>query len=257
MGTNRRRTGARFDESLKGPVTVGDGPAIDEGVRTLSGQHAPRHHMTEDSPTEPPKRRRNIIAGTAGAIVAALLVGATIATLQLGPATPAANTEAAPVLDRTTGQRADRAVRPEDDGLGLLGTPSASPSASPSVSPTRSPAPRLSPSKKPKPSPTKTKPTEGGVSSSGTCEASFYTDGSQTASGEPFDPNGLTAAHRTLPFNTMVRVTNLANGKSVTVRINDRGPFVSGRCLDLARGAFTKIASTNAGVIDAKFEVLK
>jgi rare lipoprotein A len=112
-------------------------------------------------------------------------------------------------------------------------------------------------SKKPKPTPTRTRTTEGGVSSSGTCEVSYYTDGSRTANGEPFDPNGLTAAHKTLPFNTMVRVTNLANGKSVTVRINDRGPFVSGRCLDLARGAFTKIASTSAGVIDAKYEVLK
>jgi rare lipoprotein A len=219
----------------------------------LSGQHAARHHVTEDSPTETPKRRRNIIAGTAGAIVAALLVGGAIATFQLGPAKPAANTEAAPVLDRTTAERADRAARPEDDGLGALGTPSPSPSASPTPKPTPKPTPRSTPSKKP----TKTQPTEAGVASTGTCKVSFYTDGSRTANGEPFDPNGLTAAHKTLPFNTMVRVTNLANGKSVTVRINDRGPFVSGRCLDLARGAFTKIASTGAGVINAKYEVLK
>lgn len=216
----------------------------------MSGQHAARHHVTEDSPTETPKRRRNIIAGTAGAVVAAVLVSAAVLTFHLGPAKPAASVDAAPVLDRTTGERADRAARPEDDGLGQLGTvptPSASPSASPS--PSKKP--------KPKPTPTRTRSTEGGVSSSGTCEVSFYTDGSRTANGEPFDPNGLTAAHKTLPFNTMVRVTNLANGKSVTVRINDRGPFVSGRCLDLARGAFTKIASTGAGVIDAKYEVLK
>jgi rare lipoprotein A len=217
----------------------------------LSGQHAARHHVTEDSPTESPKRRRNIIAGTAGAIVAALLVGAAIATLQLGPTKPASNTEAVPVLDRTTAQRADRAARPEDDGLGELGTPSAAPS--PSVTPT----PKPTPSRKPKPSPTKTQPTEAGVASTGNCKVSFYADGSRTANGETFDPNGLTAAHKTLPFNTMVRVTNLANGKSVTVRVNDRGPFVSGRCLDLARGAFTKIASTSAGVINAKYEVLK
>jgi rare lipoprotein A len=201
--------------------------------------------VTEDSP----KRRRNVIAGTTGAIVAALLIGAAIATFQLGPTKPA-STDAAPVLDRTTGERADRAVRPEDDGLGQLG-----PGPTPSLSPTPSPTP----SKKPKPTPTKTRtqPTEGGVASTGTCEASFYADGSRTANGESFDPNGLTAAHKTLPFNTMVRVTNRANGKSVTVRINDRGPFVSGRCLDLARGAFTKIASTSAGVIDARYEVLK
>jgi len=208
--------------------------------------------VTEDSPTETPKRRRNIIAGTAGAIVAAVLVSAAVLTFHLGPAKPAASVDAAPVLDRTTGQRADRAARPEDDGLGQLGTV---PAPSPSASPSASPSPKVS--KKPKPTPTRTRTTEGGVSSSGTCEVSFYTDGSRTANGEPFDPNGLTAAHKTLPFNTMVRVTNLANGKSVTVRINDRGPFVSGRCLDLARGAFTKIASTSAGVIDAKYEVLK
>ncbi len=201
--------------------------------------------MTEDSP----KRRRNVIAGTVGAIVAALLIGAAFATFQLGPAKPA-STDAAPILDRTTGERADRAARPEDNGLGQLGlgpTPSPTPSARPSKKPT------------PKPTPTKTRtqPTEGGVASTGTCGVSFYADGSRTANGESFDPDGLTAAHKTLPFNTMVRVTNLANGKSVTVRINDRGPFVSGRCLDLARGAFTRIASTGAGVIDARYEVLK
>ena len=68
----------------------------------------------------------------------------------------------------------------------------------------------------------------------------------------------MTAAHKTLPFNTRVRVTNPANGKSVVVRINDRGPFVSGRCLDLARGAFMVIASVGAGVIDnARYQVLK
>jgi peptidoglycan lytic transglycosylase len=218
----------------------------------LSGQHAARHHVTEDSPNEPPKRRRNVIAGTAGAVVAALLVGAAVMTLHLGPAKPAAVVDAAPVLDRTTGQRADRATRPDEDGLGQLGvgpSPSASPSALPSPTPSKKP--------KAKPSPTRTQPTEAGVSSTGTCKVSYYSDGSTTANGEPFDPNGLTAANKTLPFNTMVRITNLANGKSVTVRVNDRGPFVSGRCFDLAQGAFTKIASTSAGVINAKYEVLK
>src|SRR5258706_9215605 len=59
--------------------------------------------------------------------------------------------------------------------------------------------------------------------------ASFYTEGTQTASGERFDTNELTAAHRTLPFGTRLRVTNVATGRSVTVRVNDRGPFVPGR----------------------------
>lgn len=67
--------------------------------------------------------------------------------------------------------------------------------------------------------------------------ASWYASGSRTASGEHFNPNGLTAAHRSLPFGTRVRVTNNATGRSVVVRINDRGPFVGGRQIDLARGA--------------------
>ena len=79
---------------------------------------------------------------------------------------------------------------------------------------------------------------------------SYYDDGSHTANGEKFDPNGLTAANRTLPFNTMVRVTNPSNGKSVTVRINDRGPFVSSRCLDLAKGAFLRRVPHPADLID-------
>ncbi|MGE7417257.1 septal ring lytic transglycosylase RlpA family protein [Methylobacterium tarhaniae] len=68
-------------------------------------------------------------------------------------------------------------------------------------------------------------------------KASWYASGHRTASGERFNPNGLTAAHRSLPFGTMVRVTNQANGRSVVVRINDRGPFAHGRIIDLARGA--------------------
>jgi rare lipoprotein A len=96
----------------------------------------------------------------------------------------------------------------------------------------------------------------GAVTSSGTCGASFYDTGSTTANGEAFDPEGLTAASKTLAFNTRVRVTNTANGKQVVVRINDRGPFVAGRCLDLARGAFRQIASLGAGVLTARFEIL-
>jgi rare lipoprotein A len=67
--------------------------------------------------------------------------------------------------------------------------------------------------------------------------ASYYCSGYRTASGEHFNPNGFTAAHRTLPFGTRLSVTNPANGRTVIVRINDRGPFVRGVSLDLARGA--------------------
>jgi rare lipoprotein A (peptidoglycan hydrolase) len=90
-----------------------------------------------------------------------------------------------------------------------------------------------------------------------TCKASFYTEGQKTANGENFNTNALTAAHKSLPFNTVVRVTNQSNGKTVDVRINDRGPFVAGRCIDLSRAAFTRIASTSAGVASVTVEVLK
>jgi rare lipoprotein A len=68
-------------------------------------------------------------------------------------------------------------------------------------------------------------------------KASYYETGAQTASGERFDKHGFTAASRTLPFGARLRVTNPATGRSIVVRINDRGPFVKGRGLDLARGA--------------------
>jgi rare lipoprotein A len=70
--------------------------------------------------------------------------------------------------------------------------------------------------------------------------ASYYGQelaGRRTASGERFNPSAMTAAHRTLPFGTRVRVTNSRNGRSVIVRINDRGPFVKGRAIDLSHGA--------------------
>jgi rare lipoprotein A len=68
---------------------------------------------------------------------------------------------------------------------------------------------------------------------------------------------GLTAAHRTLPFGTRVRVTNVANGQSVVVRINDRGPFVHGRSIDLSHGAAEAVGMTHAGVAQVRMEVVK
>lgn len=94
------------------------------------------------------------------------------------------------------------------------------------------------------------------VVDSGTCGASYYASGQVTANGESFDPSGLTAAHRTLAFGTKVRVTNPQTGAAVVVRINDRGPFVDGRCLDLARGAFEKIAALAVGHLEVRYEIL-
>jgi len=80
--------------------------------------------------------------------------------------------------------------------------------------------------------------------------ASYYKSGKQTANGERFNPNGLTAAHRTLPFGTKVRVTNMRNGKSVVVRINDRGPFIRGL------GAAKLVEMTTSGVVKVSYSVL-
>ena len=86
--------------------------------------------------------------------------------------------------------------------------------------------------------------------------ASFYSEGSGTASGEKLDGRQLTAAHRTLPFGTRLRVTNLSNGHSVTVRINDRGPFVRGRDVDVSYTAAQTLGMTEQGVAKVKLEIV-
>jgi rare lipoprotein A len=100
------------------------------------------------------------------------------------------------------------------------------------------------------------RPSRTKVVAQGTCEASFYGTGPATASGAPFDPGALTAAHRTLPMGSLVRVTNLGNARSVVVRINDRGPFVPGRCLDLSTAAMRTVGGVLSGVIPVRYEVL-
>ena len=80
--------------------------------------------------------------------------------------------------------------------------------------------------------------------------------GRKTASGERFDTNKLTAAHKTLPFNTVVKVTNSENDRTVEVRINDRGPFVQGRIIDLSRAAAEALGMTGRGVARVSLELL-
>jgi rare lipoprotein A (peptidoglycan hydrolase) len=82
-------------------------------------------------------------------------------------------------------------------------------------------------------------------------------DGRSTSSGETFDMHAFTAAHRTLPFNTWLEVTNLDNGKRVEVRINDRGPFVGGRIIDLSMGAADRIGMVRAGLAKVRLKVIK
>ncbi|HTH56225.1 MAG TPA: septal ring lytic transglycosylase RlpA family protein [Cyclobacteriaceae bacterium] len=92
-----------------------------------------------------------------------------------------------------------------------------------------------------------------------TGKASFYADafeGHRTASGEKYRANKLTAAHKTLPFGTVVKVTNLANKESVNVTINDRGPYVEGRVIDLSKSAAEKLNFFNQGTADVSIEVV-
>ncbi|MER7365387.1 septal ring lytic transglycosylase RlpA family protein [Nonomuraea wenchangensis] len=128
-------------------------------------------------------------------------------------------------------------------------TPSASsgkPSQPPKPSQPATPKPAKPVAKKPKAK----------VLSSGSCGASYYDEPQMTASGERFNPSAMTAAHKTLPLGSKVRVINPNNGKSVTVRVNDRGPYIGGRCLDLSAAAFSAIGNTNAGVMHVKYQVL-
>ncbi|WP_166971737.1 septal ring lytic transglycosylase RlpA family protein [Brevibacterium atlanticum] len=95
---------------------------------------------------------------------------------------------------------------------------------------------------------------------SGSCPMSYYGggdgfDGRKTANGESFDTNKLTAAHKTLPFGSKVKITNTANGKSVTVRVNDRGPYHGNRCFDLSKAAMEAVGGVGAGQINGKYEV--
>lgn len=205
----------------------------------MSGKHAVSRTSS---------RLRRLIPLIGALTAAGLLVAGAVATLNLGPA-------------KNTSAQAIASV-PVDVYLSQV--PSVAPSRSSTERASRGELraiPSSSPSPTPKPSKTKavseSQPSRSGsVTSTGSCQASYYGTGVSTASGERFDPNAYTAANKTLPFNTRVRVTNKSNGKSVVVRINDRGPFVTGRCLDLTPVAFSAIASLSSGVISVTYQVL-
>jgi rare lipoprotein A len=86
--------------------------------------------------------------------------------------------------------------------------------------------------------------------------ASFYSDDQLTANGEKFNPKALTAAHPTLPFGTRLRVTNVRTGRFVTVRINDRGPFVAGRVVDVSYSAAETLGIVDRGIAKVKLDVV-
>lgn len=91
-------------------------------------------------------------------------------------------------------------------------------------------------------------------------KASWYcikcNGGTHTASGETLRDNAMTAAHKTLPMGSKVKVTNLRNGKSVVVRINDRGPYIKGRIIDVTKGVAAKLDFIKAGVVPVKVEII-
>ena len=87
--------------------------------------------------------------------------------------------------------------------------------------------------------------------------ASFYTEDEWTASGERFNTHAMTAAHPSLPFGTRLRVTNVTNGRSVVVRINDRGPYVPGRVVDLSESAAESLGMVERGVVKVKLDVVQ
>jgi rare lipoprotein A len=138
------------------------------------------------------------------------------------------------------------------------------PTATPAlpVMPAITPAPDPAPMVAPAPAPTRKVMISAAPAASGDANegkvahygAKF--NGRKTASGERFNVNAMTMAHKTLPFGTRVKVTNLANKKSVVVRVNDRGPTNPDRIGDLTTGAARKIGMTKAGVIDARLEVV-
>jgi rare lipoprotein A len=87
--------------------------------------------------------------------------------------------------------------------------------------------------------------------------ASFYSEGTRTASGEQFNPNALTAAHPNLPFGTKLRVTDVATGRSVVVKVNDRGPFVPGRVVDVSYSAAATLGIIGRGTAKVKLDVVE
>ena len=87
--------------------------------------------------------------------------------------------------------------------------------------------------------------------------ASFYTEGTKTANGEKFNTHDLTAAHPTLPFGTRLRVTNVTTGQAVTVRVNDRGPYIQGRIVDVSYSAADALGMVGKGLANVKLDVVQ
>ncbi|MEO3873004.1 septal ring lytic transglycosylase RlpA family protein [Nonomuraea sp. B12E4] len=226
-------------------------------------------------PPRKPARRWAAVAAGAAVVAAASTTAWAAVTGDDSP-----NRPATALLDQATTANAAARLTPQTPPPVIPAEPVTTPSPKPTHSAVTTPkAPKTasppkrnavshpSPTARPKPTvePPKTvKPPEhkrhrrhqNRVLAADTCGASYYDEGQMTASGERFNPSAMTAAHKSLPMGSRVRVTNQHNGESVTVRINDRGPYVGGRCLDLSRGAFAAIGNVSAGVMKVRYEVL-
>jgi rare lipoprotein A len=203
--------------------------------------------------------RRNVLRISIAVTLALGLIAVTVAAFRSGPTTSsAAERNAVAVTEPATAATTQATTAPTQPAPSVTRTPEERAARSElRAAPTPSPTPSKSKSTSAPSTNNNTNPGSGKVVNSGSCPVSFYADPQPTASGEPFNPNALTAAHKTLRFNTRVRVTNPANGKSVIVRINDRGPYSGSRCLDLSRAAFAAIAPLGQGVLNsARYEVL-
>jgi peptidoglycan lytic transglycosylase len=179
-----------------------------------------------------------------GSIAAAILIGGAVVAANVS-AKPAVSGVAAPssIVEAATSEA----------------------SVSPSVPPSPSPAATVKPTPTAKTTPTprqtstaasRSNTRTGKVVSTGSCGASYYDEPQMTANGETFNPDALTAASKTIAFDTRVRVTSVDTGRSVIVRINDRGPYIAGRCLDLSRAAFDAIDNLGKGAVTVKYEIL-
>jgi rare lipoprotein A len=210
----------------------------------LTGRHSAQRTSARPGPLRSNVLRSRLLGPFATvAVMAGVLASGAYGVATIGESNLAGD---------ATATAAPSATAPAGTSTSTGGPASASPSGSPSGA-TRDPN-EVSRGNPRSASPSTTKKVT--VLSTGTCGASFYDEPQGTANGERFNPESLTAAHKTLKFNTRVRVTNLRNGKSVIVRINDRGPYIDGRCLDLSRAAFRVIESTSAGHAQVRYEVL-
>lgn len=228
MGTHQTGTGNAHTPSTPGP-------------RRTATRHRRKHAL--------------LIASATGT---ALLVAGTATAAVIATGTPPEQaTQAATIPQATTNPlqtTPDNNTDPADPHT--TPEPATTSAQGPAVTEESDQEPAQSPDNSNEPTTQDTRPTGEG----GTCEASFYGDGfhgSTTANGETFDTYAMTAAHKTLPFDTKVEVTNPTNGQSATVRINDRGPYIDGRCLDLSTAAFDQVIGTGSGVGTVQWQVVE